>query len=287
MLRLVLLIMLLMLAIFGIVTDLVAKKTGRRAADPVGDAIRSIAKPFQGADRIAPGIGDAIDRVDAELAELVKGEKAIGAPPSAATANINLSGADFTGARAPKSVYAGAIINETQFTTALLDGASFEGATGAGAKFVKARMAAANLSAAMLPRADFSGADLKGAALRAGDFSGGDFTGADLTNASLSAASIEDAVLARAFAPGGQFVDALAARADFSGTDLRAARFAGADLRDAVFAGADLSGADFAGARLQGADLSAAEGLTAEQIAAACGDASTKLPHGLTLTPCE
>jgi uncharacterized protein YjbI with pentapeptide repeats len=68
--------------------------------------------------------------------------------------------------------------------------------------------------------------------------------------------------------------------------------FAHADLTNASFVGAYLEGANFSGARLSGVNFSGAEmeraiGLTAAQLASACGDPATKAPRGLVLQPCR
>jgi uncharacterized protein YjbI with pentapeptide repeats len=70
------------------------------------------------------------------------------------------------------------------------------------------------------------------------------------------------------------------------GADLRRATFrgallVGADLRGADLRGADLLGADLRGADLTGADLRDTLFLTATQVAAARGDAGTRLPPAL------
>jgi hypothetical protein len=66
-------------------------------------------------------------------------------------------------------------------------------------------------------------------------------------------------------------------RANLSGQWLRGADLRNADVRDANLIGADLSGAN----------LSAVRSLTQTQLDEACGNASTKLPEGLTLKPCS
>lgn len=80
--------------------------------------------------------------------------------------------------------------------------------------------------------------------------------------------------------PGGDLLGARLAGADLRGADLRgavliAADLSGADLGDAVLLGADLRDTD-----LSGADLSRAAFLTRPQVAAARGDARTRLPDG-------
>jgi len=70
-------------------------------------------------------------------------------------------------------------------------------------------------------------------------------------------------------------------RTDLRGVSLRGAYLIGADLRDADLTATDLLGADLRAADLRGADLSGALFLTRPQVAAARGDAGTRLPAGL------
>ena len=67
----------------------------------------------------------------------------------------------------------------------------------------------------------------------------------------------------------------------FHGADLRGALLLGADLHGADLRAADLLGADLRGADLRGADLTAALFVTAPQLAAAHGDATTRIPESL------
>ncbi|MFC7471170.1 pentapeptide repeat-containing protein [Actinomadura keratinilytica] len=66
--------------------------------------------------------------------------------------------------------------------------------------------------------------------------------------------------------------------ADLRGASLRGALLIGADLRDADLRWADLIGADLRGADLSGADLRGSVYVTGTQLAAARGDAATRLP---------
>jgi uncharacterized protein YjbI with pentapeptide repeats len=70
--------------------------------------------------------------------------------------------------------------------------------------------------------------------------------------------------------------------ADLRGADLRGAYLIGADLRGADLRLADLIGADLRGADLSGADLTGSLFLTQFQLAAAKGDALTKVGPPLT-----
>jgi hypothetical protein len=105
-------------------------------------------------------------------------------------------------------------------------------------------------------RPDRDGADPAGADLVRADPAGADLAGADLVGADLR-------------------------RADLRGADLRGAYLIGADLRAADLRLADLIGADLRAADLGGADLTGSLFVTQPQVAAARGDAATRLPADL------
>jgi uncharacterized protein YjbI with pentapeptide repeats len=66
---------------------------------------------------------------------------------------------------------------------------------------------------------------------------------------------------------------------ELRGADLRGGLLIGADLRGADLRGADLLGTDLRAADLSGADLTDALFVTGPQLAAAGGDASTRIPE--------
>lgn len=72
-----------------------------------------------------------------------------------------------------------------------------------------------------------------------------------------------------------------AAHANFTGANLAHASLVGAHLAHARMDGAVLTGAN-----ASGAELADAIGLTQEQLNAACGDAATTLPTGMTIPRC-
>ena len=74
-------------------------------------------------------------------------------------------------------------------------------------------------------------------------------------------------------------------RTPLVGADLRGALLLGADLRGADLTRADLLGTDLRAADVRGADLSGALFLTRPQLAAATGDAATRVPAGLEHPP--
>ena len=80
---------------------------------------------------------------------------------------------------------------------------------------------------------------------------------------------------------GADLIGANLARADLRAASFRGARLVAADLRHADLRRADFLGADLRGAQLAGADLRGALFLVASQLAAAEGDAATRLPRGV------
>ncbi|MYW64136.1 pentapeptide repeat-containing protein [Streptomyces sp. SID8379] len=81
---------------------------------------------------------------------------------------------------------------------------------------------------------------------------------------------------------GADLMGARLRKADLRGANLRGALLVAADLTGADLRSADLIGADLRDTRLTGADLTDALFLTQAQLNAAQGDASTKIPEGLT-----
>jgi uncharacterized protein YjbI with pentapeptide repeats len=113
------------------------------------------------------------------------------------------------------------------------------------------------------------------------DCPGCNLQGADLTNTCVKAKNLTGANFDRANAVLMCMSYANFSNATFRGTDLSGANLAHADLD-----GADLSGAILSITSLKGTDLTKAKGLTQKQLDAACGDADTKAPAGLTVHLC-
>nr|WP_202420663.1 pentapeptide repeat-containing protein [Actinomadura rayongensis] len=121
-------------------------------------------------------------------------------------------------------------------------------------------------AAAPRRRAQSRRADLRGAKRRGVDSGGGASRGADLRGVNRRGADLVGASLRGA---------------DLRGANLRGACLIAADLRGADLRRADLIGADLRDADLRGADLTDALFLTVPQLAAARGDATTRLPRHL------
>jgi hypothetical protein len=150
--------------------------------------------------------------------------------------------------------------------------ANLEGQWLVGQDLHKANLNNANLEDANLDDANLNSANLEGANLE-----GTSLSNADLRGVNLFTANLRDANLVGA---------------DLSGADLLVANLSSAHLLHANLEGANLTGANLSDARLERADLSGADlrevrNLTQTQLDEACGNASTKLPEGLTLKPCS
>lgn len=179
-----------------------------------------------------------------------------------------------------------------------------------GAVFAGTELIQAHFERADLTGADFRGADLSQAAFDGADLAGARFDGARLNQCRLvgeDAAAVagrtrvRDGVTERVPPPPlparnagrASFRAARFGQTDLDGMDLAGADFRGAEFSMAGFRDADLRGADLRdtrhgmtdfqnarldGADLRGADLTSTRNLTAEQLASAKTDATTRLP---------
>ena len=132
-----------------------------------------------------------------------------------------------------------------------------------------------------------AGASCPGCNLFQADLSNLQVRGLNLSKARLRQADLSTVVMNRASFAGGDLRDVNAFGGVFGG-----ASFAGADLTNASFVGAFLEGASFSRANLTGVNFSGAEmeratGLSQAQLNRACGDESTRLPRGLSISGCR
>ncbi len=112
------------------------------------------------------------------------------------------------------------------------------------------------------PRCNLAGADLTNQCVKEGNLAGADFDRARLVLMCMSFAN-------------------------FKGATFRGADLSGANLAHAILDGADLTGAQLTIASIKGTDLTRVRGLTQKQLNAACGDADTKVPTGMTVEICN
>jgi uncharacterized protein YjbI with pentapeptide repeats len=138
-------------------------------------------------------------------------------------------------------------------------------------------------AAAVNPVAVLSPADAL-ASIKAGnhDCPHCDLRGADLTNTCVKSGNVAGAKFDDA-----KLVLMCMSYANFTGASFRNADMAGANLAHATVDGADFTGAKLAITSLKGTDLRHALGLTQAQLNAACGDADTKVPAGMTVHTCS
>lgn len=185
--------------------------------------------------------------------------------------NLMLSGNNFQGAN-----LSGADLSVTDLSNTNMNGANLEKANLVRAWFTGAKAEKANFARIEAYRSGFSnvladGANFASAELQRANFSGAKLTGVDFEKAELGRANFQKAVL--------------------TGTRFTLANLSRADLTGAIFEGPITFDRAFMYlTRIQGMDLSAAVGLQQSQIELACGDASTKLPSGLTVPtswPCD
>ena len=179
------------------------------------------------------------------------------------------------------TIFAGADLIRANLGNAELGGTDFRGAFLTGADFRGAFLTGADLSRAYLRGADLTGADLSGANLRLADVSGAHLDAAALRGADLSGAVLVLTLLVGADLSGADLSNANLGYAKLSGALLSKANLRQAFLSGANFDSADLSGADLSGADLSGADLRYASNPTQQQIDAAKGNSTTKLPANL------
>lgn len=110
---------------------------------------------------------------------------------------------------------------------------------------------------------------------------GRDFSGARIRQAELSLAQAD-----RTHFHGANMSLANLFGARMTGADLTDVNLSHATLVGSYLGGARMSGAVLTGANLSGAEAEDAVGLTQAQLNAACGDATTQLPSGLTIPRC-
>ena len=219
-----------------------------------------------------------------------------------------LEGADLRSAVLEEADFTQARLQEAVLTDAKMQGAKLPHAQAQGADFTRAKMRDANFEAAQLQRSVFNGAEMSkakfinakitGADLSAARMEGVNLTGAQMQDAGLTGAQMQDADLSSAQMQGTVLEKTQMQRATLLWTNLEGAllletSLEGADLQWALLPGAvlwkttfdratDFSNAKLAGALLRSTDLSEAN-IARGQIESAFGDASVKLPEGVSL----
>lgn len=194
--------------------------------------------------------------------------------------NANLAGALMQGARMQGANLFEARMQGANLYKARMQGATLVQARMQGATLFQARMQGATLYKARMQRATLYKARLQGADLSLARMQGTDLRGARMQGATLYEARLQGTDLGWA---------------RMQGTDLRGARMEGTDLSLARMQGAYLWGArvdastDFSRATLEGAGLKQVDftmlRLDPKIFQQAFGDATVRLPDGITLHP--
>ena len=213
---------------------------------------------------------------------------------------------------------------ETTLREASLKEATFTWSTFSGIDFGAAMLDGATLTNNVFSRADFSGAGLRGAFLDGSTFTKCRFVSSRIEDSTFEETSFLDSEIGPG--PSASTVSSDAANpsppqvqrdqivkfhgfsalfgehtrirdVEFSGADLRNARFEDVELKNVLFANSDLSGAtfervdlsdvEFKNVDLTAADLSKSKGVLPRLLKGACGNAETRLPPGLKMTPCK
>ena len=167
-------------------------------------------------------------------------------------ADVDLTGADFSGTLMRAATLDGAALEQADFTGADLTGTSFVGAAASQANLTKALLEDARFARATLRFANFTEALLEHAG-----FAGADLWGARFDHAEARGTNFENAILREASLVGADLVGA-----DFRGAQLQNATLTGASLRGVNFRNADLGRATLDDADLSDAELVQANLLT-------------------------
>lgn len=157
---------------------------------------------------------------------------------------LNLSGADFSGA----------VLTKTDLTAALLNGVRFDDALLSEVIFNRANLSESSFRRVSASGSEFNEAHLQKANLRDADFTGAMFSGADLSQAILSGAICSGANFS-----GVRAERLVADKAEFADVNLTKANLVDARLTHIGFVGASLKGSDLSRANCLRADFSGAD----------------------------
>jgi uncharacterized protein YjbI with pentapeptide repeats len=221
----------------------------------------------------------------------------------AALGGADLSGAKLTGtilyeANLLKANLRGADLSWTNLNRANLSGANLRGANLTGASLRSANLQGANLYKANLQQATLKVANLRGAklflanlqgaklgkanlqftGLIGANLQGANLNGANLCNANLNAAKLQQTEIFFANLSEASLAEADLYRANLIGANLSKTILYEANLNGANLMGANLFGANLCDVKLEGAILTGVKNLELQQITAAVGDRTTRLP---------
>ncbi|BAY07682.1 pentapeptide repeat-containing protein [Calothrix sp. NIES-2098] len=195
----------------------------------------------------------------------------------------NLRGADLSSANLNRANLSGANLRGANLTGASLRAANLQGANLYKANLQQATLKVANLSGAKLFLANLQGAKLGKANLHltgliGANLQGANLNGVNLQGANLNAAKLQQTEIFFANLSEASLAEADLHRANLIGANLSRAILYEANLHGANLMGANLSGTNLCDVKLEGAILTGAKNLELQQITAAVGDRTTRLP---------
>ncbi len=200
--------------------------------------------------------------------------------------SCSLRAANLSGANLNRVKLCGANMRAANLSGASLRAANLSGANLYKANLQHATLKVANLCEAKLFLANLQGAKFGKANLRLTGLIGANLQGSNLNGANLSGANLNAAKLQHTEALFANFSEASLTEADLyranlMGANLQRAILYEANLSEANLMGANLFGANLGDVKLEGAILTGAKNLDPQQIRAALGDRTTRLPDNV------
>jgi len=194
----------------------------------------------------------------------------------------DLSNKRMNGMKLKNANFSGSIFNNSNLSGGNLDGSNLTGS-----HFRKALLYSVEGKNVNLNGADLSDATLTEAKLAESIFIGTNFRRADLTRGQFQEGDFRQTSFQRATATDVNFQNANFAEAKLDHINLNKATLDGGNFKGVTFGNAILLDASMMATDLSDADLSMTQGLKQDQLNAACGNANTKLPYGLSVPYCE
>ncbi len=240
------------------------KLTNRLADDASARYADGMAKLAAAKGQIAAGLPDwaknicaqcGIDPDDPPLKNLTREEVIKRYSEGKSLEGKNLSEADLSGLDLRGINLRKAMLQKTNFSGAILDGADLTETIAEEADFSDASVKNAEMSKGLFQKAKLKNTNLTGSNLHQALLTEADMTGANLSGAVLEKALMEKAILVRT-----NLMDAKASKGYFLSADLSGADLSEADMTKAVFLKAKLDETDFSGSTVKGANFIESKG---------------------------
>ena len=200
--------------------------------------------------------------------------------------NQDLTGEDFTARLIANSSFTRAKLDHGNFTKAYMDNSALDSASLREGIFNQTILTNSSARGADFTSAKFNDADMTGTMAQGAIFNDANLNITLLSSSQFSGASFRAVNLSGSYGDKSIFFSADFTGANISGSDFTKAILDKAIFKDAILFETHMERASLVGTDFSGADLSLVTGLTQKQLDAACGDAKTKLPEGLTILTC-